>query len=121
MLDKVICAIKNIEAGFARPRTFEEVLSGYSGDKIIALLQSLSALLTPPTECYLEIGVFQGLTLLANATANPSIACFGIDNFSQFDPAGNNLSVLLKRQRELNVENVELVVDDFEQALKQSI
>ena len=76
----------------------------------------MTALLTTQADCYLEIGVFQGLTLLSNPAANPSVPCCGIDNFSQFDTAGDNLSLLLERRRQLNAENAELIVADFERA-----
>ena len=116
ILEDTIRVIQNVKEGVIIPRTFQNVLSGYSGNKIIALLQSLTALLTTQADCYLEIGVFQGLTLLSNPAANPSVPCCGIDNFSQFDTAGDNLSLLLERRRQLNAENAELIVADFERA-----
>ena len=120
MLEDAIRVIQSVEEGVIVPRTFQNVLSGYSGNKIIALLQSLTGLLTTQADCYLEIGVFQGLTLLSNAAANPSVLCFGIDNFSQFDAADNNLSLVLERRRQLNAENAELIVADFERALARA-
>ena len=121
MLEQAIRVIKEIDAGAIRPQAFDNVLSGYSGEKIIALLQSLTGLRDAASEAYVEIGVFQGLTLLANASANRAVTCFGIDNFSQFDPAGVNLSHVMDRKRRLNAKNANLIVGDFEAALSADV
>ena len=61
-----------------------EWISGYSGKKVIGLLQRSTKLFKGQDDaCYLEVGVFQGLTLLSVATACPAIKCYGIDNRSE--------------------------------------
>ena len=47
----------------------KDILTGFSGEKIIGLLQRFSTLFTEEKACYLEVGVFQGLTLLSVASA----------------------------------------------------
>jgi tRNA G46 methylase TrmB len=96
----------------------EAVLTGYSGNKIVGLLQRLTALLSnQPGIFYLEVGVFQGLTLLSTAFANPSVKCFGIDNFAFFDPEGKNAAIVADRMERLTIENAILVNADYEDAL----
>ena len=119
ILEQIIQTLKDVEAGNVAARSYSEVLSGYSGEKIIALLQAVTAMRDPATECYLEVGVFQGMTLLSNAASNPSIECFGIDNFSQFDPGGHNLALVQDRQKRLGANNATLIVDDLECALME--
>src|SRR5690606_1223227 len=94
-----------------------DVLTGLSGTRLVGALQRLTSLLRED-ECYCEVGVFQGLTLLSTAYANPSIACFGIDNFSQFDAGSVNEALVRQRADALNARNARLVNADFEVALR---
>jgi hypothetical protein len=122
MLEDAISAIQDVETGVVTARPFKDILSGFSGSKIVALLQSLTALLTPPAECYLEIGVFRGLTLLATAVANPLVACFGIEmKICRGSMLGEIIAWWYRRTsvRKIQAENVELIVGDFEQALSR--
>lgn len=94
-------------------------LTGYSGEKLIGALQRLSRLHdSDPTACYLEIGVFQGLTLLSVASSAPSMPCHGIDNFAFFDPAGENLDIVKARRAALGADNANLINEDYEDALQ---
>ncbi len=94
------------------------ILTGYSGNKIVGVLQRLCRLYSgDETACYLEIGVFQGLTLNSVASAVPSLACYGIDNFSYFDPEKKNLSIVHQRIAALGNSNAELINADYEDAL----
>ena len=96
------------------------VLDGYSGEKLIGALQRLSALWAgDPTACYLEIGVYQGLTLLSVAGAVPGMPCFGIDNFAFFDPDGRNLDIVHARRETLGLDNAILVNEDYEDAFER--
>jgi hypothetical protein len=93
-------------------------LTGYSGLKLIGALQRLASVQSDAAGvCYLEIGVFRGLTLLSVAAANPTIACFGIDNFAFFDRDGKNLGIVTKRRQEMNVRNANIINLDYEDAL----
>lgn len=96
----------------------KDILNGLSGEKIIGSLQRLTALLVnEPNVCYLEVGVFQGLTLLSTAFACPEIKCYGIDNFAQFDPQKENYSLIKDRQNKLGITNAEIINQDYEDAL----
>ncbi len=65
----------------------------------------------------MEVGVYQGLTLLSVAHAAPDVPVFGIDNYSQFDPEHTNRSIVESRKRSLGADNANLIDQDFEVAL----
>jgi hypothetical protein len=63
----------------------QNILSGFSGEKLVGAIQRLIRTQNESeSSCYLEVGVFQGLTLLSASLANPEVACYGVDNFSFF-------------------------------------
>jgi hypothetical protein len=107
-------------AGGAPPEfDFGDVLTGFSGRRLISCLHKLTAAICGGDRIYLEIGVFQGLTLLSNARVNPNVACFGIDNFSLFNDGRNNFDIVRERMRRLNVGNATVINRDFEAALHE--
>jgi hypothetical protein len=117
MIDKILDAIKAADLNGAKTVADEKILTGYSGLKIIGMLQRLASLYTgEENSCYLEVGVFQGLTLLSVAHSNPEIECYGVDNFAQFDVDNKNQSLILQRMRALKVENANLLNFDYEDA-----
>lgn len=94
-------------------------LSGISGLKTVGLLQRLQRLFAADaTACYLEIGVFQGLTLVSAALEAPAMPCFGVDNFRILDPEGKNLSIVNQRIAAFATTNARLLNMDFEAALE---
>ena len=97
-----------------------EVLTGISGRATVGLLQRLVGLTggCDGNLCYLEIGVFQGLSLLSVAIEHPDFPCFGIDNFSILDPKGENLGIVQDRTRRLDSRNAHLINRDYEAALE---
>ena len=95
----------------------DPLLSGFSGKKIIALLQNLAACLDPLNEIYLEIGVFRGMSLMSVSKVFEG-RTFGIDNFSQFDPEKKNYTLIGEHCRRLGIKNANLINSDFEEALK---
>jgi hypothetical protein len=95
----------------------DPVLTGFSGKKIVALLQNLVSCLDPGKEVYLEVGVFQGLSLISVAKVFEGSA-FGIDNFSQFDPDKKNYNLIMEHCSRLGIENTTLINCDLEIALK---
>ena len=98
-----------------------DVLSGFSGERLVGALQRFTRLLPRDGQTvYCEVGVFQGMTLLSTAHANPQIPCFGIDNFSQFDAEGRNHALVRERARRLGVTNARIVDADFEDALRRA-
>lgn len=96
----------------------KHVLTGYSGDKVLASLQRLTALCSETGTCYLEVGVFQGLSLLTVAHSCPDVRCYGIDNFAFFDPDGKNLETVRARAARLDVDNIEIINEDYELAFE---
>ncbi len=96
-----------------------DVLGGLSGRATVGLLQRLVGLVRDRRSlCYLEIGVFQGLSLLSVAIEHPDFPCFGIDNFSILDPKGENLGIIEDRTRRLHATNAHLINRDYEAALE---
>lgn len=94
-------------------------LSGISGLKTVGLLQRLQRLFAADaTACYLEIGVFQGLTLVSAALEAPAMPCLGVDNFRILDPESKNLSIVNQRIAAFATTNARLLNMDFEAALE---
>lgn len=118
MIGKITKVIEESEKLGLHDNTAQDVLDGFSGKKLVGLMQRLTGLY-PKNEstCYLEVGVFQGLTLLSIAAANPKISCYGIDNFAFFDPDGKNKGIIEKRKSKLNLSNAFLIEKDYEDAL----
>lgn len=114
--NSIINAIKEAEANGALENS--DFLSGCSGKKILGTLQRLVKLI-PQDSVYLEIGVFQGMTLLHTALAakEAGVQCFGIDNFAQFDSEKKNQQIIAERQAKLGLTNVNLINLDYEDAL----
>lgn len=90
------------------------ILTGFSGEKLTGLLQRLPKV---TGKDYLEVGTYQGSSLLHAALANPNIICYGIDNFIAHDSSGTNKETVIKRAGELGLDNYRLVEKDFEEAL----
>lgn len=117
-LDAIIDAIAEADRAGPLPGTRDEALSGLSGLKTVGLLQRLVRLFEDdPAAAYVEIGVFQGLTLVTAGLAAPGLPCLGIDNFATLDPDGRNMAIVQDRLSRHEVANAELVNDDFEAAL----
>lgn len=93
-------------------------LTGFSGNKLIGTLQRIAKYQeSTGAGHYLEIGVFQGLTLISVANVLDGAPVFGIDNFAQFDPDHNNQNIIKKRAKVNNLENIHLINMDYEDAL----
>ena len=91
-LTKVAEAIREAESkGMLKENP---ILTGFSGKKMMGALQRFAAEFTDEKNCYLEVGVFQGLTLLSvGSVAKGDV--FGIDNFA-FLTRMEKIKVLLK-------------------------
>lgn len=94
------------------------ILSGLSGKKIIALLRNLAGKILNDRVTYLEVGVYQGLSLLSVAESSLQFEIFGIDNFAFFDKEGKNLEIVNDRIRRLNAFNAKIINKDYEDALE---
>ena len=118
-IERVFEAIRDTEANGLMTDRREDGLSGISGLKTVGLLQRLAQLFAGDADaCYLEIGVFQGLTLVSTALEAPDVACFGIDNFATLDPDGKNQAIVRERLARFGVANAALIDADFEVALE---
>lgn len=68
---------------------------------------------------YMEIGTYQGCSLLSAALFNPSTRCIGIDNFSQFDEGCENQEILKANLSKFdNLQNIEFYKGDYEKVIK---
>jgi len=115
MIEQIKQAIEESDQSGALFRA--DVPIGFSGDSVIGLLQRLTALYLPLQDtCYLEIGVYQGLTLLSVANECRDMKCYGIDNFV-LDPDQDNLDVVEDGIAKLQLSNIRLINEDYEDAL----
>ena len=118
-LKQIAVAIQEAHRTGQLPETKNDILDGFSGESIIGCLQRFTQLMSGQQDvCYLEVGIFQGLTLLSTSLANPDIPCFGIDNFSLFDKDKENFDIVNKRKKELGIKNAHIINEDFEDALE---
>lgn len=115
MIQRIASAVR--EADRAGRLVDVPALEGFSGDRLIGCLQRLAALDEERESCYLEIGVYRGLTLISVGCAAPTARVYGIDNFSHHDPRGENKSVVLSHAAAQALENVHLIDEDFEVGL----
>lgn len=91
-------------------------LEGATGKKVLAILQHAVQLLEN-NECYTEIGVYRGLSLISTCIVAPHITAFGIDNFSQFDKDHINKTYVENLITKYQLNNTTLINMDFEDAL----
>jgi predicted O-methyltransferase YrrM len=106
-----------IENANAQPALTNEVLTGFSGEKLLSTLINLSKIALNKDRVYLEVGVFQGMSLLSVANNLNDIPVYGIDNFAFFDADGKNESIVNSRISKLKLTNVTLINRDYEEAL----
>jgi hypothetical protein len=118
MLKQIIEAIKSAESEGSPLKTESDILTGFSGNKLVGTLQRLTSLFADRDACYLEVGVFQGLTLLSVANSCQQFPCYGIDNFAYHDPDNKNLSIVNDRIAKLNLTNAHIINQDYEDALE---
>jgi len=117
MIERIAAAIA--EAETSRRLIDVPNLDGFSGDCLIGCLQRLASLNRDSDRCYVEVGVFRGLTLISVGCANRTTAAFGIDNFSQVDSEKRNRHVVDSHIAAHGLQNVTLIDADFEDALSR--
>jgi len=94
-------------------------LTGFSGHKLVGMLQRFAQYQEKiGAGNYLEVGVFQGLTLISAAKACNDAQVFGIDNFSQFDPNHINQKIIQQKMQANNLNNVNLISMVYEVSLE---
>lgn len=114
--NRILDCLKSAETG--PPIPGNDLLTGFSGAKLIAMLQNLASRFCDEENGYLEIGVYQGLSLLSVAMACPGTRAFGIDNFAFFDRDGKNLEIVNERMQNLGIGNAAIINEDYEDALE---
>ncbi len=73
---------------------------GMASYKKLMLMNLVASLLAEdPSECYLEVGTFQGKSLVAALRNNPLVSAVACDNFSEFDSSGVNQVALEQNLR----------------------
>lgn len=108
-----------IDNAINKPCEVHKELSGFSGEKLLSSLMNLSKYNLNQEKVYLEVGVYQGMTLLSVANSLGSKSqVFGIDNFAFFDEDGKNESIVNSRIDKIGLQNVHLINMDYEEALE---
>lgn len=107
-------AIEEAEKAGAKLRL--DFLTGFSGSKLLGTLQRLTGL-CGADEAYCEIGVFQGMSLVSVAAANPAVTCIGIDNYALFDVERKHKGIVEERAKRAGCDNVLLIEADYEDSL----
>ena len=109
---------KVLEDSKTSGKSLNLAIDGLSGDGLVGFLQRAVDLHSKnKDEIYLEIGVFKGYTLTSVSACNPTVACFGVDNYSKYDEEGINKKTATSRAEEFSSGNVTFIDDDFEEAL----
>lgn len=68
-----------------------------------------------PGEVYCEVGCFRGATLVGALLNHPTCMAYAVDNFSEFDPTGENQQKLMQNLADFNLEEqVFFCNQDFE-------
>jgi hypothetical protein len=117
--EKILSAIRETEMNGLNSDHRSAGLSGLAGLKTVGVLQRLAQLMSADeTACYLEVGVFQGLTLVSTSLDAPELPCYGIDNFRILDPEKENLKIVEDRMDKFKTANAKLINMDFEGALE---
>lgn len=93
-----------------------EGVEGFSGARLLALLRALAGRIVDEKDAYVEVGVYRGLTLSSVARATGGL-CVGIDDFSLFNPSGDNRRRVESVLEEHGLQHVELLDMDAEIAL----
>jgi len=121
MIQQIIEAIQSSELnGLLETPALLGELTGFSGKKLLGVLQRFSKLFeNQEGSCYLEIGVFQGLTLSLTALSSKNFPCYGVDNFAFLDPEKKNLSIVEERLTKLQLDNAFIINKDYEDALEK--
>lgn len=66
-----------------------------------------------PNGVYVEVGVYRGCSILSAALYNTGLSCSGADNFSQFDPNGDNLKILKENIKKFETKKERGTVEIF--------
>jgi len=86
------------EGVYPKSNRFQKILDRVQGTTTANIMQLLNLAVDcmEPEEVYCEIGCFQGASLIGALLEHPDKMAYVVDNFSEFNPWGNNYSKLLK-------------------------
>lgn len=101
-----------------KSQQFQPVLEQIKGMTTANVMQLLNWAVNclEEDEIYCEIGSFQGSTLVGALLNHPNTMAYAVDNFSEFDPSGANLEILMNNLLKFNLEEqVILCNQDFEE------
>lgn len=96
---------------------FQAVLNHVQGMTTANVLQLLNFAVAclEPDEVYCEVGCFRGSTLIGALLNHPDRMAYAVDNFSEFDPQGENLEHLMQNLSAFHLEEQVLFCNqDFE-------
>jgi predicted O-methyltransferase YrrM len=92
-----------------RPKSndFQEILEKVQGMTKPAVMQMLNWAVEcmEPDELYCEIGCYLGSTLIGAMQYHPDKIAYAVDNFSEFDPEGENLKKLTEHIEMFGLRN----------------
>ncbi|MBD2048885.1 tetratricopeptide repeat protein [Coleofasciculus sp. FACHB-64] len=99
---------------------FQQALDQVQGMTTANVMQLLNFAVAcmEPDEIYCEIGCYQGSTLIGALLDHPERMAYAIDNFAEFDPAGENLGKLIDNLSKFDIQDrVYFYNQDFEEFL----
>ncbi|MDX2097157.1 MAG: tetratricopeptide repeat protein [Leptolyngbyaceae cyanobacterium bins.59] len=102
-----------------RPKSklFQERLDQIQGMTTANIMQLLNCAVAymAPNEVYCEIGTYQGSTLIGALANHPDRMAYAVDNFSEYDPLGENLDRLMENLTKWGIQDqVVFCNQDFE-------
>jgi predicted O-linked N-acetylglucosamine transferase (SPINDLY family) len=103
-----------------RPKSnqFQQVLEQVKGTTTANIMQLLNFAVEcmEPNEIYCEVGCFQGSTLIGSLLKHQDTMAYAVDNFSEFDPSGENIEKLAENLAKFGLdEQVSFCDQDFEE------
>lgn len=63
-------------------------------------------------ECYVNLGVYRGGSLLPPAYFNKDKKCIGVDNWCKFDNENKNEGIVKDYMKRFDIKNVEIITND---------
>ena len=107
-VERIEAALEAANTGTTKLTEAEFALEGMSSRKNRILMNEL----IKDGDRYLEIGVYKGSTFVAANYKNTPRLAVAIDNFSQFDPGGQNSAIFKKVTVERDITNFTLLNAD---------
>jgi hypothetical protein len=92
-----------------RPKSerFQQALDQVEGMTTANVMQLLNFAVEcmEPDEIYCEVGSYQGSTLIGALLDHSERMAYAVDNFAEFDPAGENLEKLIDNLSKFNLQD----------------